>query len=479
MPGIVSLENWNGEVIAGAYSRGGVLSVAKVQNNLIQGTKWPPAAIVQKLYRSKHSSAFGFDELALLESELGYYCDLQSLHSEDAITWSFFGTLDEADPPVRIDFLNWLNHRLEAEEIDSTCDLTLWRRVPHPDTLVPGGPEIDVLLVGDQTVTALEVKWRSREGLGQGKDRDKGQMQLRREFFERLGARIYPGKNCRVLGVAWEPEKGWLTWDELRGWDGHPGGTEFRSYLDWKIANSQPVPRRHPLVPNLVEDSAVDRRSAGNDDAELVAKAAEALPGAANAYIETDFLLNLFETVLDYQMNTKAVVKALEHFNKGLRDEVNSLNDLKRLINKFPDDLEGNTRLAQQLWGYNLWTRAHQLRDLVAFFEVQGVTNQEQLVEWATQSDFEKDFKGRVKGLGIAVYHWLIMRQGVESVKPDVHVRRFAESAVGRPLSDSEVIEIVSRAARRLGLKAYELDWRIWEHSRGGGLPYPTSGSTV
>jgi hypothetical protein len=66
------------------------------------------------------------------------------------------------------------------------------------------------------------------------------------------------------------------------------------------------------------------------------------------------------------------------------------------------------------------------------------------------------------------------MRQGVDTVKPDVHVRRFAEAVVGRSLSDDDVVEVVTRAAHELGLKAYELDWRIWEASRGGGLPYPS-----
>ena len=79
-----------------------------------------------------------------------------------------------------------------------------------------------------------------------------------------------------------------------------------------------------------------------------------------------------------------------------------------------------------------------------------------------------------MKGLGIAVYHWLVMRQGVDTVKPDVHVRRFAEGAVGRSLTDEEVVAAVSDAAHKLGLKAYELDWRIWEASRGGSLPYPS-----
>jgi hypothetical protein len=49
------------------------------------------------------------------------------------------------------------------------------------------------------------------------------------------------------------------------------------------------------------------------------------------------------------------------------------------------------------------------------------------------------------------------MRQGVDTVKPDVHVRRFAE-AVGRKLNDQDVIELTTRAAARLGIKAFELD---------------------
>jgi hypothetical protein len=104
-----------------------------------------------------------------------------------------------------------------------------------------------------------------------------------------------------------------------------------------------------------------------------------------------------------------------------------------------------------------------------------GVVDQESLKAWAHRSDFRTDFEGRVKGLGPAVYQWLVMRQGVDTVKPDVHVRRFAEAAVGRPLSDADVVEVVTRAARLLGIRAYELDWRIWEASRGGSLPYPAA----
>lgn len=94
-----------------------------------------------------------------------------------------------------------------------------------------------------------------------------------------------------------------------------------------------------------------------------------------------------------------------------------------------------------------MWTRAHQLRDLSNYFESVGVTTQEELRAWAVKSTFKGGSEGKVKGLGIAVYNWLVMRLGVHTVKPDVHVRRFAETASGRALSDDDLVEVMVRAA--------------------------------
>lgn len=215
-----------------------------------------------------------------------------------------------------------------------------------------------------------------------------------------------------------------------------------------------------------------------SEDVERVAEAAGTLPAAEESYLEDDFVMNLLETVLDYQMNTKAVVRALERFKEHRSYELRTIEDLEEMFIRFPNDQVGNMALAQHLWGYNMWTRAQQLRKLVRYFRSIGVVDQERLRRWAEHSSFTRDFEGRVKGLGIAVYHWLVMRQGVDTVKPDVHVRRFAEAAVGRSLNNHEVVDVVSRAAHRLGLKAFELDWRIWEASRGGALPYPRSDQT-
>lgn len=206
-------------------------------------------------------------------------------------------------------------------------------------------------------------------------------------------------------------------------------------------------------------------------DVERVARAAGGLPPAQSVYIEEDFVMNLLETVLDYMLQTPVVVKALEHFRDNRWDEVRTLDDLAAVVGRYPDDEDGNKELARYLWGYNLWTRAHQLRGLATFFRGIGVVDQDGLRSWAHASEFRRDFEGRVKGLGPAVYQWLVMRQGVDTVKPDVHVRRFTEAALGRPLSDRDVIDVMCRAAQALEIKAYELDWRVWEASRGGGLP--------
>jgi hypothetical protein len=208
-------------------------------------------------------------------------------------------------------------------------------------------------------------------------------------------------------------------------------------------------------------------------DVERVANAGRDLPPAASTYIEEDFVMNLLATVIDYQMHSTAVVKALEYFRANRWNDVRTLDDLDEVLSRYPEDQPGNTELAGYLWGNRHWKRAQQLRGLASYFRSIGVVDQASLKAWAHESEFHRDFEGRVKGLGPAIYEWLVMRQGVDTVKPDVHVRRFAEAAVGRPLSDAEVVEVVARAAPMLGIRAYEFDWRIWEASRAGLLPHP------
>ena len=121
-----------------------------------------------------------------------------------------------------------------------------------------------------------------------------------------------------------------------------------------------------------------------------------------------------------------------------------------------------------ELWNYHHWRRAQELRGLVAYFRERDVTDLASLRAWAEGST-SKDFVGHIKGLGPTVYQWLVMRTGVETVKPDVHVLRFVSAAIGRPVNEAEAVQALEEVAGRLGISARVLDWSIWEYQRGGG----------
>ena len=82
--------------------------------------------------------------------------------------------------------------------------------------------------------------------------------------------------------------------------------------------------------------------------------------------------------------------------------------------------------------------RVRWLRGFARFLAEEDLRTKEALTAWAWHSDFDRDFRGRVKYLGPAAYSWLVMRLGVDTVKPDVHLRRFVERVTGHPVSDAE-----------------------------------------
>jgi len=241
------IDDWNGRPVSTARSRGGVLALSRVADALLDVAPWPQPEVLQKLYKSNRETSFSPDELAILTADLGYYCDLQSVHSEDTITFNFFGTMGSMATQV----LNWLGEQLGMPGGNDHCDVSLWRRIPHPETLVSGGPELDALLVGDRTVVAVEAKWRSKEGVGQGTAHDRTQLDLRNEWFAKFGPQVFGDRNMLVVGVSAyqddlllpESRTHWvtmaaMTWRQLESCSVHPHIDEYRRYHRWKVEHS-------------------------------------------------------------------------------------------------------------------------------------------------------------------------------------------------------------------------------------------------
>lgn len=199
----------------------------------------------------------------------------------------------------------------------------------------------------------------------------------------------------------------------------------------------------------------------------LILQKCEEIPPAQGMYLINDYIENLILTVLDFQMHNVAVEKAIKHYRDNRFNEIRTIDDLKHILSKHTDDKEGNTAVAQYLWGNKHWTRVSLLRKLVTYMESIGITTQETLHRWAIESDFEEDFKGKIPGMAYAIYQWLIMRQGIETIKPDTHLINFLGSIVHHSFTEKELVAVLERVAKELGLKAYELDWKIWEYQRG------------
>ncbi len=255
----MAMEDWNGKPISSFRSKGGVLALSDPYSGVVKADvrPWPPAELIQKAYKSEHGSAFG-DVRALVAWSGQYYSDLQSLHCEDALTWSVFGTLGRQDTNSRAayaaELLNALQVPHELSEI-GIPDVWLWRRVPHPQTLVAGGPEIDFALQGERLLVLGEAKWRSPVGKKRGVGRNKDQMQLRRMIVENWHRAFFPGYTRFVLLLVGRDEESLnddialpdltlhvraISWAALAALKSHPWRDELLKYVAWKHINSQP-----------------------------------------------------------------------------------------------------------------------------------------------------------------------------------------------------------------------------------------------
>ncbi len=224
-------------------------------------------------------------------------------------------------------------------------------------------------------------------------------------------------------------------------------------------------------------DAAADGRAAArrgsvgpivDDEMRLLVEACRAVPRASGNYDYPDFVTNVLLTVLDLRMHNAAVDNSIRHYREHGWDEVRTIDDMERVLATHPDDREGNTAVAQYLWGNNHWMRVEWLRGFVPFLIENGLTTQEALRAWAHSSEFHRDFEGKVKNLGIAAYKWLTMRLGVETVKPDTHLHNFVEPVVGHPITDGELVRVLEQVAAQLGVSPRVLDMSIWEFQRGG-----------
>ena len=91
-----------------------------------------------------------------------------------------------------------------------------------------------------------------------------------------------------------------------------------------------------------------------------------------------------------------------------------------------------------------------------------GSTEQERLSTWARWVRPGDYLSLDIRGFGLAGFQYLRMLFGADTVKPDVHVIRYVESALGRPVSDIRAVYVLERAGELLDQPVRHIDVAIW-----------------
>ena len=255
------IRHWNAQdTLRVARSKSGVLVTAHPRDNLVLCGTAPASApeILQKCSKSLRFGGATTEDSTAATSGLGFYCDLQSLNSEDAITWSVFGNLAYLPALERRTIWNNILDLLHEAPLESDPTCWLWRRLPHPEKEESnGGPEIDFGCMAERTLILGEAKWNSPLGTGQGVNKDRSQLDLRRAYLERLAPRAFPEAKRRiVLGVGRRadlfcdtpgPGIHCLTWEQVVECFDDPLRDELHRYLAWKNEFASALPE--PPVP--------------------------------------------------------------------------------------------------------------------------------------------------------------------------------------------------------------------------------------
>jgi hypothetical protein len=186
-------------------------------------------------------------------------------------------------------------------------------------------------------------------------------------------------------------------------------------------------------------------------------------------YRYKDYVENILNTVLDFQMKYKVVSASIDYFYDN--HNINSHRKLKSLVEEYPNTKSGNLNLANVMWNNNHWTRAKFLRKLLVCFEDHGIRGQKSLERWVIDADFETDVKGKFKtkehSIGYALFHWLQIKCGSNTVKPDVHILNYVSRNIGRSVTQEEAVEGIMVVAKNLKKKAYWIDAAIWNLEKG------------
>lgn len=171
--------------------------------------------------------------------------------------------------------------------------------------------------------------------------------------------------------------------------------------------------------------------------------------------------LTLVDAVLSINRNYNNFVKPRLEIIKT--SSISSFDELK-------EELDKGDKQFMEFWNYQHLQRVLLLKDLLEFFtKIKKENNLNSDIEalnfWANQSSVAGFSKWNIKGIGFTTYQYLRMLCGSDTVKPDVHISRIIEDAIGKRLSPKDNVLIIEKISKQMDVSARSLDHAIWLYS--------------
>ena len=174
--------------------------------------------------------------------------------------------------------------------------------------------------------------------------------------------------------------------------------------------------------------------------------------------------LNVLDCVLSLNRRYDTFCKPRVRQFANQHPEVDTLERLLRLINRYSTPLEFSTKELnyrdEERAATLVGVRTHLLQAQNAF---KGSSETSRLRKWARKAK-PGDYKALgIRGFGLSGFQYLRMLFRAQTAKPDVHIRRFVSKAVGHAVGDAQALTLLESAAKHLKWPLLALDNAIWD----------------
>jgi hypothetical protein len=189
------------------------------------------------------------------------------------------------------------------------------------------------------------------------------------------------------------------------------------------------------------------------------------LPGTDQNIWSTPSAAKIIDCVLSLRMKyTRVVAPRVERFVRD-HPEVCSCAALAGLIRQHPSPAAFSAsvlNMKHATKGAAILAVADHLIGEQARFEGSEEERLSQWARWARPGDF---IAFVAPGFGIAGFQYLRILFGADTIKPDVHILRYLQDAIGHPVAEGPAVYLIERVAGLMGASARGIDRAIWERA--------------